>query len=403
MNFEAALRRANELLEDPRRVEPDYFTGIHEMGHVLDLMGQTDRPGQNTRARSRLNDELIKHYVEQYPDRADGVIYQQGPGYLPQYGLGSGMPQFHQWLRNQLPGGAFQGNPSMDSTGDMNHAEGIAHAFTEGELNPQANDVAKLIHRIVTEESRPETSQVLRERMENPYYRERWEKNYGPYPGHDPAAPPPAPIPPKVTEQTQQDLPYGISRSIEKVQEKYPQAVVDDLQIDETNPGGVAFITPDQKTGFEPGKPSVTKNRPDFSVEREWVDKPLSGPGSWTEWMDQGADEGFFPRWQSTTAGEPWPEDSIEDLMTEFDGFKHAGLRTDPAELPYRTLLWMNQNMQKRIRTPEEKAYSDALAAEVALRGQEYQKVAGVEMYADPAGDGVWRIGRSIEFLPRPT
>lgn len=46
--------------------------------------------------------------------------------------------------------------------------------------------------------------------------------------------------------------------------------------------------------------------------------------------------------------------------------------RANPAELPYRTLLWMNQTMNERIRTPEDQAYADALDAEVRLRGEPY-------------------------------
>lgn len=355
----ASVKVAEELLKDPRRVDPDYFTGIHEMGHVLDLMGVGDQFGTNTRARQRLNKALAELYIA------------------------SGDPHdFDNWLRRQLPGGAFQGNPSLDTIGGMNVAEGLAHAFTEGELNPQANDVAKAMHKILVEESRPETSQLLRERMPNQMYRDSWESNYGPYPGHNPAAPPPERIPPnKNRSQGWEDLPYGFATAIDDMQEKYPQAVIGDLGIDELNRGGTAFVTPETRTGFEPGKPSVTKSRPDVQMERQWAEADLP---SWDESFDRDTDEGFFPRWQSTTASEPWPEDQIDDFVDERADVKPvtpkaaAIIRDNPADLGWKTLLWTN-NVMRGARTPEEKAYAEAVAAELAARSEQFRnKAAGL-------------------------
>lgn len=370
------MKIAEDLLTDPRRVDPDYLTGIHEMGHVLDLMGGSDNTGRNTRTRERLRNELIKHYIQKFPDRAKDVTYQEGPGYEVQQGVGTGMPEFRQWLRNQLPGGAFQGNPSVGDFAGMNYAEGPAHAFTEVELNPQANEVSRLIHKVMTEESRPETSQVLKERMDNPYYRQHWEREYGDYPGYDPTPPPAAPSPePKINHDTFEDiLPYGIEKAVGDVRKKYPQVNLRGVDVDEQNSGGTAFVIPEVSYGLTRGK----QNKPQMSVERKWVD---ADPSEWDKWMDKDADEGFFPRWQSTTAGEPWPEDAIEDAMTENDinpAYKppraaalNPANRVDPAELSWRDLLWMN-NVMRDTTTGEQNAYADALDAELARRSDQH-------------------------------
>ncbi len=310
-----------ELLKDPRRVDPDYFTGVHEFGHVMDMQGQTDQIGRNTRARSRIEDTLRSFFEQANPQfeyRPD-MSTLEGEHYRK---------NLEHWLRNQLPGGAFQGNTGIGSYGGMNLAEGLAHAFTEGELNPQANELSKALHKVVVEESRPETSQVLKERMENPYFRKSWEKQYGPYAGYNEEPPAGNTEPPKIGE----GVPWGLTDSVMDMHEKYPHTTLKSLTVDPHNSGGVAFVTPDMRSSlFGPDK-----STPRMQVEQQWADTPMSGEfpeevrnkyrgvdnapvASWESWMDKSTDEGFFPRWQSTTAGEPWPEDHIEDAWSEFD------------------------------------------------------------------------------------
>lgn len=409
------VKLAEDLLTDPRRVDPDYLTGIHEMGHVLDLMGGSDNTGRNTRTRERLRDELIKHYVQQFPDKASGVMKPQtyhpetNPGgSLAQYGIGPGMGEFGRWLRTQLPGGAFQGNETLGDLAGMNYAEGPAHAFTEVELNPQANDVSRLIHQVMVEESRPETSQLLKERMDNPYYRQHWEREYGDYPGYNPTPPPAKPSPePKINHESFEDiLPYGIEKAVNDVRTKYPQVNLRGVDIDEQNRGGTAFITPEVSYGLGRGK----QNKPQMSVERKWVD---AAPSEWDKWMDKDTDEGFFPRWQSTTAGEPWPEDQIDDFVDErhdlakpkVSAYDSAN-RTDPAELSWRDLLWMN-NVMRDTTNEEQRAYSDTLDAELSRRSDPHLVAASLttSIFADPDGSGVWQIdaaNRSVRFIPAP-
>lgn len=396
---------ATDLLRDPHRVDPDYFTGIHEMGHVLDNAGVTDAFGTRSRARERLTKELTELFVRTHQDH---IMNWSEPERVQNFGA---------WLRNSLPGGAFQGNPDIDSISGMNVAEGLAHAFTQVELNPEnASDVAKTMHKILIEESRPETSQLLRERMNNSAYAKTWQRKFGPYPGYKPATTPPAPTPLNIPKNVAWDLPYGFSHAIDDVRKKYPQAPLRDVGIDEKNTGGVAFVTPEQRTGFEPGKPSVVRNAPRMDIERRWAEADLPG---WNDEFDKMTDTGHFPRWESTTAGEPWPEDAIEDAEDEFNQPKRPGYvpAVQPPKVAYSTNtddLEMSMSgtpgdvAEMGLGGWPEKVY-DLARFWLDYPAYVKYKIMGTKMLADPDGLGVWRITanphtgeREMTFLPVP-
>lgn len=231
------LRQARALF-GALAYDPAYFSGVHEMGHVLDLAGQTNDEGSQTKSRARILNELLKVYHRSGGDPNRDATH----------------PSFQGWLRQQLPGGAFQGNVGQGEPGAFNLAEGLAHGFTEAELNPAANEVAKTIHRVLLEDAGP-------------------------------------PRPNARPRDTQRGLPPEFLRAVDEMQAKYPRAELDMVGIDpDEYDDGPAFTTP--------GMPG---HRPLLFWDNHYrTDDPKLEP-----WIHKRVEQGYFPQWLVTSDDPP--------------------------------------------------------------------------------------------------
>lgn len=257
----ARLLFAEDLLKDPRYVDPAYFTGIHEMSHALDLAG-------HEQAQGMILPLLLRHYGEE--------TGQDDP---------DTDPRFWDWVKTQFP-----------KQGQTSAAEMLAHAFTEVRLNPGG---AKPIHRALYDT-------MVQMSQGNP---NRGATSYGPY------------------------VPAPMQQAVQDMQRDYPQVDVGRVNLTNDHDNGPAYLSfPSSAGRYDPTSPE----RPRLEMDMQYA-VPPSGrdetkddmgydPQPLTDWFDQHIDNQEYPRWQSTMAGEPWPEDAIEDMDTEFDQPKTAAL-----------------------------------------------------------------------------
>lgn len=257
----AALLFAEDLLKDPRYVDPAYFTGIHEMGHALDMSGNM-ASGQN------LLDVTQRLYHENNPQDPPWQPGDPPREYTPWHPDG---PMAH-WMRRQLPKAAF------DKDGFPYGPEMIAHAFTEMKLNPQgAGPLARGLY-----------DHLLKNTPQNGSH---GGLSVGP------------------------GVPSPLQWAIEDVQHEHPSADLARVDLTPEDSLGPAWVERTDANSTEP---------PRMRMDQQYANPAT--PTKFTDWFDDAIDGGYFPRWESTTAREPWPEDAIEDMDTEFDQPKTAAL-----------------------------------------------------------------------------
>lgn len=242
-------------------VDPYYMTGLHEIGHALDFQGEF---AASEAAPAALRKLWIQQGRPFHTDKATTPLDQRHEH------------PFNQWLRSELSGYGFydkQGQPNYG--GKFNAAEALGQAFADVETNANPSDASKLLHKMVLDES---LKAVPRRR---PPVKTQFPTQY--LPMTDPQGRP--------HPNMEFQVPKGFHQAVDDMAKKYPHLDINNVKIDPTQQGAIAFThalvdhykgrdIPKVEMGIDPRFTigDALAQQEQYGVDRDLIDSHYNDP-----------------------------------------------------------------------------------------------------------------------------